>query len=350
MSTILAGGAIPHESLRPRRVVVLGLLTAGVVIAALAGLGLGQVQIPPGEIIRLFLGGETIDQTHVAVIYSIRLPRVVLGILVGAGLAVAGAAFQGLFRNPLADPGIIGVSAGGSLGAVGSIVIGPFIGLSFLGIHALPIAAFIGALLATIVVGAASSRAGGSNGALLLSGIAVNAIAAAATGFLVFIGDDQQLRALIFWTMGSLSAAPWEAIIFALPALLAPLLMLPWLARALDAMLLGEREAHHLGISVKLVKRVVVVVTAVGVGAAVALSGLIGFVGLIGPHLARLLLGPGHRLLLPSAALIGATLMLMSDIVARLAAAPAEVPIGVITGCLGGPFFLWLLVHRNARR
>ncbi|MCF4165858.1 iron ABC transporter permease [Zavarzinia compransoris] len=345
--------AAPGQDVSARRRLrglVLGLLGLAVGGAAIAGLGLGPVPIPPGEILAMLFGQAPADPTHGAVLFAIRLPRVILGILVGAGLAVAGAAFQGLFRNPLADPGIIGVSSGGTLGAVGFIVLGPALGLDFAGIHALPLAAFAGALGATLLVARIAALAGGSTAALLLAGIAIAALAAAGTGLLVFVGDDQQLRALVFWTMGSLSAAPIDGILWGLPALLAPLVALPWLARALDAMLLGEREAHHLGLDVVRLKRIVVVATSIGVGAAVALAGVIGFIGLMAPHLARLALGPGHRLLLPAAALIGAFLMLLADITARLAVAPAELPVGIVTGCIGGPFFLWLLVHRRAGR
>ncbi|PWR23490.1 heme ABC transporter permease [Zavarzinia compransoris] len=351
MGDVAVGPAPLAAATRLRRHrLILGGLALVVAVVALAGLGLGQVPIPPAEIIAMLLGGTPADPTHGAVLFAIRLPRVVLGLLVGAGLAVAGAAFQGLFRNPLADPGILGVSSGGTLGAVGFIVLGPALGVDFAGIHALPLAAFVGALGATVLVARVAALAGGSTAALLLAGVAIAALASAGTGFLVFLGDDQQLRALVFWTMGSLSAAPLEAIAFALPALLAPVILLPWLARALDAMLLGEREAQHLGLNVTVLKRIVVVVTSVGVGAAVALAGVIGFIGLMAPHLARMALGPGHRLLLPAAGLIGAALVLAADIFARLAVAPAELPVGIVTGCMGGPFFLWLLVRRHARR
>lgn len=351
MSDLALRAPAPALTARLRRHrLILGALALLVFLAALAGLGLGQVPIPAGEIIAMLLGATPADPTHEAVLFAIRLPRVLLGLLVGAGLAVAGAAFQGLFRNPLADPGILGVSSGGTLGAVGFIVLGPVLGLDFAGIHALPLAAFAGALAATLLVSRVAVLAGGSTAALLLSGVAIAALASAGTGFLVFLGDDQQLRALVFWTMGSLSAAPMDAILFALPALLVPILLLPWLARALDAMLLGEREARHLGLNVTILKRVVVIVTSIGVGAAVALAGVIGFIGLMAPHLARLALGPGHRLLLPAAGLIGAALVLAADLVARLAVAPAELPVGIVTGCMGGPFFLWLLVRRHARR
>jgi iron complex transport system permease protein len=273
--------------------------------------------------------------------------------LVGAALAVSGAAMQGLFRNPLADPGLIGVSAGGALGAVSVIVLGASVTASVapsLAAGAVPIAAFVGALAATLLVKRLATRDGRTDVAtLLLAGIAIQAVAMAGTGLLTYVADDEQLRTLTFWTMGSLGGATWQSLAYAAPLMVLSLLAIPLAAAALNAMLLGESEAGHLGFDTERLKLVLVLLVAGAVGAAVAVSGIIGFVGLVVPHLLRLTLGPDHRALLPGSALLGATLLLLADLVARTVVVPAELPIGIITALVGGPFFIWLLVSRRQR-
>ncbi|WP_157016197.1 FecCD family ABC transporter permease [Mesorhizobium xinjiangense] len=285
------------------------------------------------------------------IIYEIRLPRVVLGILIGAALAVSGAVMQGLFRNPLADPGIVGVSAGAGLGAISVIVLGttslaPLV--QWLGIYALPFAAFLGGLATTLLLYRVATRRGQTSIAtMLLAGIALGAMAGAFSGVLVFWADDRQLRDLTFWGLGSLAGATWTKIAAAGPIIVAVLLTAPFLARGLNAMALGEATANHLGIPVQRLKNVAIVAVAAATGASVAVSGGIGFVGIVVPHLLRLLIGPDNRYLLPCSALLGASLLLIADAVSRTIVTPAELPIGIVTAAVGGPFFLWILLRRR---
>ena len=326
-------------------------LVALLAVAALLSVGLGALRIAPDQVVAIIAHHAGIDLgvsyglDQDAVLWSIRLPRVVLGILVGGGLAVAGAALQGVFRNPLADPGLIGVSSGASLGAVAAIVLG----FAAAGSYTLPLVAFVGGVVATLVVYAVARFDGRTEVVtLLLTGLAVNALCNAAVGYLLFIADDQQLRGVVFWSLGSLGGATWPLVLAALPCIALAVLVLPLLARSLNLFLLGEREARHLGVEVERVRVLVIVLAALATGAAVAVAGIVGFVGLIVPHLVRLVAGPDHRVLLPASALLGAALLLFADLFARTVAAPAELPLGVVTALLGGPFFLWLL--RRTRR
>lgn len=282
------------------------------------------------------------------IVWEIRVPRLLLGLLLGAALAVCGAMMQGLFRNPLADPGLLGIASGAALAAVAVIVLGNslLLGLTtWLGLYTLPIAAFVGGLLTTVLVyGLAQSSSGRTSVAtLLLAGIAINAFNGALVGLLTYMADDQQLRTLTFWSMGSLAQASWQEVWLILPWLGTLLLLLPWYAKALNALLLGETEAHYLGFAVERIKTLLLIITALLVGLAVSLSGIIGFIGLVVPHLVRLLLGPDYRTLLPASMLLGALLLTSADLLARLIIIPAELPIGLLTAGIGGPFFLWLL-------
>lgn len=285
------------------------------------------------------------------IIMEIRLPRVVMGIFIGAGLAVSGAVMQGLFRNPLADPGLVGVSAGAGLGAVSMIVLGgtllaPVIG--FLGVYALPLAAFFGGLATTLLLYRVATRRGRTSVAtMLLAGIALGALAGAATGGLVYMADDRQLRDLTFWGLGSLAGSTWTRIAAAGPVIAIVLIVSPLLARGLNALALGEATAGHLGIQVQRIKNIAIVTVAAATGATVAVAGGIGFVGIVVPHMLRLSIGPDHRYLLPAAALLGATLLLLADAVSRTVVAPAELPIGIITALFGAPFFLWILLRQR---
>jgi iron complex transport system permease protein len=285
------------------------------------------------------------------IIYDIRLPRVILGAMVGASLAVSGAVMQGLFRNPLADPGIVGVSAGAGLGAVSVIVLGATVLAPFLAIfsfYSLPVAAFLGALVFTFILYAVATRRGQTSIAtMLLAGIALGAMAMAYIGLLTFLADDRQLRDLNFWTLGSLAGANWAKMAAAGPFIVSALLVTPFLGRGLNALALGEASASHLGIPVQRFKRVAIIVVAAATGASVAVSGGIGFVGIVVPHLLRLVIGPDHRYLLPASALLGASLLLLADAVSRTIVAPAELPIGIVTAAVGAPFFLWILLRRR---
>lgn len=333
---------------------VLGILAALVLAAALLSVSLGAIRIPPERVLAA-LTGEGSDPARARdalVILSIRLPRTLLGLLVGSGLAVSGALMQGLFRNPLADPALVGVSSGAGLAAAVIIVLGDRI-LARLGVPgplpyaALPAGAFLGGLCATLILYALATRSGRTAVAtMLLAGIALGALSGALTGLLTFVSDDRQLRDLAFWSLGSLGGATWSKVAASAPLILPVLAAVPLLGRGLNALVLGEAEAFHLGVPVERLKRACIVLVAVAVGASVAAAGVIGFVGLVVPHALRLLIGPGHRLLLPAAALLGGAFLVLADVVARLVAAPAELPIGIVTALVGAPVFLWLLLGR----
>lgn len=290
-------------------------------------------------------GATSDDPVARTILLDVRGPRVALGIVVGASLAVAGAVLQALFRNPLAEPSIIGVSAGAGAAAVATIALGGMISFTGVGLlYILPVTAFIGGLIATLTV-MAVARVGGQTPVLtmLLAGIAITAIGGALMGLMMFISNDEQLRAINFWMLGSLGGATWAAIVPALILMGLMLAAVPMLTRNLNLILLGEREAASLGLSVDRFKNIAVILVAAGVGAAVAVSGMIGFVGIVVPHLLRLVIGPDHRVLLPASAIGGAALLLWADVAARNLAPPAELPIGILTALLGAPFFLWLL-------
>ncbi|MDH2201087.1 iron ABC transporter permease [Pseudomonas oleovorans] len=318
-------------------------------------LALGPVSLPLGDTLRAALrllgvplAADASVQQAELILAQIRMPRTLLGLAVGMVLALCGVAMQGLFRNPLADPGLVGVSSGAALGAAVAIVGGAaFGGLpEAFAPYLLSACAFVGGLLVTALVYRLGRREGQTNVAtMLLAGIALTALAGAAIGLFTYLADDATLRTLTFWNLGSLNGASYARLWPLLLATLAVALWLPRRARALNALLLGESEARHLGFDVERLKRELVFCTALGVGAAVAAAGLIGFIGLVVPHLMRLLVGPDHRLLLPASALAGASLLLLADLVARLALAPAELPIGIVTALIGAPFFLYLLVR-----
>ncbi|WP_425321919.1 FecCD family ABC transporter permease [Ectopseudomonas mendocina] len=332
--------------------IALGLL---LVLALWLSLALGPVSLPLGDTLRAalrllglpFAADASVQQAEL-ILSQIRMPRTLLGLAVGMVLALCGVAMQGLFRNPLADPGLVGVSSGAALGAAVAIVGGAaFGGLpEAFAPYLLSACAFVGGLLVTALVYRLGRRDGQTNVAtMLLAGIALTALAGAAIGLFTYLADDATLRTLTFWNLGSLNGASYVRLWPLLLATLAVALWLPRRARALNALLLGESEARHLGFDVECLKRELVFCTALGVGAAVAAAGLIGFIGLVVPHLMRLLVGPDHRLLLPASALAGASLLLLADLVARLALAPAELPIGIVTALIGAPFFLYLLVR-----
>lgn len=339
---------------------ILSLLAVLTACAALTSLSGGAMSISFSNVLSVlgtrigWTPASQPDAAATAVVMSIRLPRVIGGLLIGASLAAAGAALQGMFRNPLADPGLIGVSAGAALGAMTMIVLGPallstlpLIAAMQLGVaNVLPFAAFAGGLVTTWIVYRLAARSGyTSTATLLLAGIAIAATASAGTGFLTYLANDNQLRTLTFWNLGSLGAITWDRLYLVSGVLVVGTGYIVTHARALDAMLLGESEATHLGINVEQVKRRLLITVALVVGCAVSISGIIGFIGLVTPHLIRLAFGPGHRLLLPASALLGATLLVSADLLSRTLVAPAELPIGIVTAIFGGPFFLWLLAR-----
>lgn len=337
-----------------RNALVFASLVALLGCALLLSIGLGAVRIPPARIVEVLMGSvqDPLIARDSLVLFNIRLPRTLLGLLVGAGLAVSGALIQGLFRNPLADPALVGVSAGAGLATAAVIVLGD-LALARLGLPGplpytvLPIGAFLGSLAAMVLLYLIATRSGRTSVAImLLAGIALAAFSGALTGLLVFLSDDRQLRDLTFWTLGSIGGASWAKIAATAPAILPILIAVPFLGRGLNALVLGEAEAFHLGVPVERLKRNLIVLVAVAVGASVAAAGIIGFVGLVVPHILRLLIGPEHRKLLPACALLGGALLVLADVVARLVTAPAELPIGIVTALVGAPVFLWLLLGR----
>jgi len=269
--------------------------------------------------------------------------------VVGAALALCGAVMQGIFRNPLAEPGIIGVSSGAALGAVVAILAGGSFTGGYLAALSIPLAAFVGALVATAAVYLTARHEGRTEVVtLVLCGIAVSAIAGAGVGMAQFLADDEELRSIVFWALGSASGARWADLLVILPLVVGGSVTAVRLAATLNLLVLGEREARYLGVATERVRVILIVVCALVTGAAVAVAGIVGFVGLVVPHLVRLLFGPDHELLLPASTLAGASLLLLADLVARTLAAPAELPLGVVTALVGGPFFFWLL--RRTRR
>jgi iron complex transport system permease protein len=350
--------ALPKSPLRRGAA---GLWGCGaVLVAAMIGaLAIGPVSISPGNVFSILFdaifgarptGGSALKET--IIVLDIRLPRMVLGVLVGASLGVTGALLQGVFRNPLADPIFVGVSPGAACAAVAFIVFGGALAANSFGLLArisLTLAAFSGALAITFLLHRLAIRDGRTSvAALLFTGIALGALAQAGTGLILFVASDQQLREFTFWSLGSLGGATWMKVAMMLPLAFLSFAVAAMLAHGLDALALGEAEAFHLGIDVERLKRYAVLAVAAGVGASVAVAGVIGFVGLVVPHLLRLMIGPSHKKLLAGSALLGAAILAAADVIARTLASPAELPLGVVTAFLGAPFFLWLLRRYRA--
>ena len=322
------------------------VLVVMLVIAVFVNAGVGAVRVPPVEVATVLLDrvgistGVEVDVVREQVVWGIRMPRIVLALCVGAGLGMAGASLQAIFRNPLAEPGLIGVSSGGALGVIVLIITG----FSPLGWMSLPLAAFAGALLLTLVVyGLARSDGRTQVVTLILTGVAMNSIAGGLIGLASFLANDAELRSIVFWTLGSLAGATWSAVLPVALITVVGLLLLPRYARAMNLIVLGEREAFHLGVSTERVRLLVIVLVTLVAGAGVAVAGIVVFVGLVVPHLLRIVIGPDHRVLLPASAVGGAILLLGADLVARTIVVPAELPLGVVTALIGGPYFLFLL-------
>ena len=325
-----------------------GLLTSLLLVLLGAGcvfsLGVGTAPISPGEVWRAISDADA-DRATDVIVRDIRLPRVILAVLIGAALGVAGTAMQGFFQNPMADPYIVGVSSGASFGAT----LGMVLHLDFWvgGFSATPIMAFAGALGTTFLVYALSLRGGRVPVVLLLLiGVAVGALAAAGTSFLMILGNEDT-RLVLFWLLGSLSSRRWDHVQMIIPYFLVGVTVIWIYARDLNVLLLGEETAQQTGVDVEQVKRIILSASALLAAAAVSVSGIIGFVGLIVPHLMRVITGPDHRKLIPLSALSGALLMILADLVARTVISPSEIPIGIITSVLGCPLFLFLIARRN---
>ncbi|MHA4777283.1 FecCD family ABC transporter permease [Streptomyces sp. MSC1_001] len=341
--------AVPAPARRVRyALVVTGLLTA-LALAALAALALGSVRVPPGQVLDA-LTGRAGPSPYRTIVLDVRLPRVLLGVIVGAGLAVVGAVLQALVRNRLADPFLLGISSGASAGAVLVLVAGG--GLGLLGgvttTIALPAGAFAGALLALVLVYGLARRGGTMTGPrLVLAGVAVSYILSAlATLLLVVAGRPEQFQEALFWSLGGLGSARWDALALPAAVLAVGTGALLTLARPLDLLLAGEEGAVVLGLDTARFRAAVFVLASLVTAVMVAASGAVGFVGLMAPHAARLAVGAPHRRLLPVAAIGGALALVLADLAARTVAAPQDIPVGVLTALTGGPFFLWLLRRR----
>ena len=324
----------------------LGLI---LVLAAVNALFWGAYPISLSEL-KDFLRGDQ-PETLQYLIWDIRVPRILLALATGAILAVSGASLQALFRNPLADPMILGVTFGAMLFAVAGIVLSYTI-FSWLPIFlqqaGVSLLAFAGSLLFTVWVYLLSTKGSHTSVAtMLLAGIALGSIASAITGLFTYFSSETQLRDITFWTMGSLTQANWRVLALFLPIGLAVTVLLFRQATALNVLVLGEAEAELTGVPVQKVKKIIIIATALGVGASVAITGVIGFVGLVIPHLLRLVKGSDYRFLLPAAALGGASFLVLADTLARTIIAPAELPIGILSSLIGSPFFLWLLLKQR---
>lgn len=353
---------MPNNHSRSRRTnlstktwLVLGAIT--LYAAIMASVAIGPMNISLSQSLNALLPNALQQITlpgHIElVIQQIRLPRSLLAITVGAILALCGAVMQGLFRNPLADPAIIGVSAGASLGAAIAIVLFGSLAQDYPQLvlfGTVPMLAFLGGALTTIIVyQLGTSSHGTSVTMMLLAGVAISALAGAGLGLMNYYADDQALRDLSLWSMGSLAGANWTGLGLAFTTLIVLMGLFYRDADKLNALLLGESEAKHMGINVQSLKRRLILLTAAGVGITVSLAGMIGFVGLIVPHLGRLLIGPNHRSLLPVSMFLGALLLLISDMIARTVVAPLDMPVGIVTALIGAPFFIWLLIQQKGR-
>lgn len=344
-------GTLPARLRRPHPALVLGVLAILSVLSILVGAALGSAGIPVRRevLILLDLTGlfpieRAWDETDVAILLQLRLPRVVGAFVVGAGLATAGVLMQGVFRNPLADPYVLGSSAGAGLGAVIALTLSvPFAALGF---SPVPVFAFVGALTSTLIV-YALARVGPRTPPmhLLLAGVAVSSLLASAMSFLMLYSRvaQTQLQSIFAWLLGGVALSGWQELRLLLPLLALALLAAWTMARPLDAFAVGEEGAANLGIGVERAKVITIAVAALLTALAVSISGLVAFVGLIVPHGVRLMTGPGHRLLIPSCALAGGAFLVIVDLLGRTIVQPSEVPVGLLTSLLGAPFFLWLL-------
>jgi iron complex transport system permease protein len=340
------------------RVSSITILSTLLIIVILLATGTGAMHMSPMQVLAILLDRTGIhlpvayEENMPGVLWVIRLPRVLLGALIGAGLGVAGASLQGLFRNPLADPGLIGISSGASMAAVVMIIVQNalpvFQQVPALNFYALNLAAFAGAIITTLFIFRVA-RSGGQAAisTMLLAGIAVRALCESVTGLMTYLASNEQLRSITFWSLGSLGGASWQTVSGVAPLIVIPLIMLPRLAPGLNLLSLGEREAMHSGVKVPRLKSLLVIFATMAVAAGVAVAGIIGFIGLIVPHIVRQFTGPDYRILIPGAALSGAVLLTVADLLCRTVVAPAELPVGIVTAIIGAPFFLWLIIKEK---
>ncbi|GAA4735000.1 iron ABC transporter permease [Nocardioides endophyticus] len=340
-----------HRRITRSSILFLGL-TIALFVSSLAAAGSGQLPIPFAEVVGSFFHHFGLDigpmPTHPrgdATLWSVRFPRVAMAIVVGAALAVAGALMQGIFGNPLAEPSVVGVSAGAAVAAACAIVFS----LTFAGDWTTAVCAFVGGLVTTLAV-YLLSRADGRTEVvtLVLTGIAVNAVASALLALLMFLGDTQAREQIVFWQLGSLNGSRWQYVAVVAPMAAVGIFVACLSARSLDLLALGERSARHLGVNVERLRILLIVVVALLTAAAVSFCGIVAFVGLVIPHLIRMVTGPGHRILIPASALAGALALVIADTAARTLVAYADLPLGLLTSLVGGPFFFWLL--RRTRR
>lgn len=331
---------------RAHKVLFAALLSTG-----LLSIAIGPVDVSLWVVLQKLTTGQSLSTLEYVIFWDIRLPRLVMGICVGAALAVSGAVMQGLFRNPLADPGLIGVGAGAGLGAIIAIVLGgvlPSFIIGIFGNYVIIFAAFLGGWISTLLLYRVATREGLTSVAtMLLAGIALGALAGAISGVLVYKADDNQLRDLTFWGLGSLAGATWTKVMGAGPLMLVSIAIATTLGRGLNGLALGEATATHIGISTQRVKNIAIFSVAAATGAAVAVSGGIGFIGIIVPHLLRQTIGPDHRMLIFNSGLLGAIILVFADMISRMIVAPSELPIGIITAILGAPVFLWVLLRQR---
>lgn len=343
----------PFAISRASNAAVLYLLGILLLMAVLFSLTVGAVSIPVQDVAVILLkrlglfSSWSVDSTHETVLFAIRLPRIVMTLLIGATLGISGAALQGLFRNPLVEPGLIGVSGGAAMAVVLLVVFGTALQewVRWLYDSLLPLAAFSGGLVSTLLVLKLSQSNGKTSiTVLILIGVALNALTGAVIGLAIFYADENQLRTFTFWTLGDLGGATWDKLMVGIPLLLVSISALLFFPAQLDAFALGEAEAFHMGVPVERTKQTIIFFSALGVGVAVSLAGMIGFIGLVVPHLIRVLFRSDHRLVLPASVLGGALLLVLADILSRILVQPAELPIGVVTALIGTPFFIGLLL------
>ena len=339
--------------------IILAGLSICLVLSTLFSLAVGAVSIPVQDVAVILLrklglfSSVEVESMHEIVLYSIRLPRIFMTLLIGASLGLSGACLQGLFRNPLVEPSLIGVSGGSASAVVLIIVFGGSFSIPAAGMmhdFILAIAAFLGGLAATFFVLKLSNQRGKTNIAvLILIGVAINAMAGAVIGLAIFYADENQLRTFTFWTLGDLGGASWDKLMIAVPMLLLSSGMLLGFSKSLNALALGEAEAFHLGVDTERTKRNIILLSALGVGVSVSMAGMIGFIGLVVPHVIRVSFFPDNKLVLPASIICGALLLVLSDLIARTIVSPAELPIGVVTALIGAPFFIALLMNAHRK-